>query len=61
MNYEDCVTDLINESVNNALERMKVLGPEERYHLLVEFGEVLFHPICDEDVLMVPNFNNYQV
>ena len=56
MNYEDCVNHLINDSVNNALERMKSLEPEDRYHLLVEWGEHLFCPIADEEVLMVPNF-----
>ena len=56
MNYEDCVNHLINDSVNNALERMKSLEPEDRYHLLVEWGEHLFCPIADDEVLMVPNF-----
>tara|TARA_R100000152_G_C6767193_1_gene192337 strand:- start:1546 stop:1728 length:183 start_codon:yes stop_codon:yes gene_type:complete len=56
MNYEDCVTDIINSSVSNALEKMKTLGPEDRYHLLVEWGEHLFCPIADDEVLMVPNF-----
>ena len=55
-NYEECVSHLINSSVNDALERMKTLEPEDRYHLLVEWGEHLFCPIADDEVLMVPQF-----
>ena len=56
MNYEDCLKATIQESVVTALEKMKTLDAEDRYNLLVEFGEWIFCELEDEEVLMVPNF-----
>ena len=56
MNYEDCLKAPIQETVMTSLERMKTLNAEDRYNLLVEFGEWIFCELEDEEVLIVPNF-----
>jgi len=54
MNYEECLKSTINESVVNALERMKRLDPESRSQLFLEIGEWMFCEIDIDDELIVP-------
>jgi len=54
MNYEECLKSTINESVVNALERMKRLDPESRSQLFLEMGEWMFCEIDIDDELIVP-------
>ena len=54
MNYEECLKSTINESVVNALERMKRLDPESRSQLFLEMGEWMFCDIDIDDELIVP-------
>ena len=54
MNYEECLKATINESVVNALERMKSLDPESRSQLFLEMGEWMFCEIDIDDELIVP-------
>ena len=54
MNFEDCMKSTIDDSVVNALERMKTLDPESRSQLFLEFGEFIFSDIDMDDVLIVP-------
>lgn len=42
--------------VENTLERMKYVTAEDRYHLLCEWGEIIFCDWTTEEILMVPNF-----
>ena len=56
MNYEDCLKATINHSVSDVLDRLNDLQPEERYHLLMEWFEVVACPIEVDEVLMVPQF-----
>ena len=56
MTYEDCLKVTINHSVSDVLNRLNDLQPEERYHLLMEWFEVVACPIEVDDVLMVPQF-----
>ena len=39
MNFDECMKATINDSVVNALERIKTLDPESRSKLFLEFGE----------------------
>ena len=55
MNFDECMKSTINESVVNALERMKSLDPESRSQLFLEFGEFIFTDIDMDDVLIVPS------
>ena len=56
MNYEECLKITINESVADVLDRLHDLQPEDRYHLLMEWFEVVACPIEVDEVLMVPQF-----
>ena len=56
MTYEDCLKATINHSVSDVLDRLNDLQPEERYHLLMEWFEVVACPIEVDEVLMVPQF-----
>ncbi len=56
MTYEDCLKATINHSVSDVLDRLHHLQPEERYHLLMEWFEVVACPIEVDEVLMVPQF-----
>ena len=55
MNFDECMKATINDSVENALERMKTLNAEDRYNLLCEWGEFLFCDPMEEDILIVPS------
>ena len=55
MNFEDCLKTTINESVVNALERMKTLDPESRSQLFLEMGEWMFCNFDIDDELIVPS------
>jgi len=55
MNFDDCLKDTINESVVNALERMKTLDPESRSQLFLEMGEWMFLDFDIDDELIVPS------
>ena len=46
----------IDLMVKNTLERMKYVTAEDRYHLLCEWGEIIFCDWTTEEILMVPNF-----
>ena len=56
MTYEECLKATINHSVSDVLDRLNDLQPEERYHLLMEWFEVVACPIEVDEVLMVPQF-----
>ena len=46
----------INDAVNDSLERMKVLTPEDRFQLFMEVGEWIFNDLNFDNELMVPQF-----
>ena len=54
MNFDECMKATINDSVVNALERMKTLDPESRSQLFLEFGEWICSDIDLDDKLIVP-------
>jgi len=56
MNYEDCTKATIKDSVLEVLKRLPELAPEDRYHILMEWFEVVACPIEIDEILMVPNF-----
>ena len=55
MNFDECMKATINESVVNALERMKSLDPESRSQLFLEMGDWMFCDIDVDDELIVPS------
>ena len=55
MNYDECLESTINESVRDVLQRLPDLSPEDRFHVLMEWFEVIACPIDVEEVLMVPS------
>ena len=55
MSFDECMKATIDDSVVNALERMKTLDPESRSQLFLEFGEFIFSDIDMDDVLVVPS------
>mgnify|MGYP001178514820 FL=1 len=58
MNYEECTKATIEDSVIGILKRLPDLAPEDRFHLMMEWFEVVACPIDVDDVLIVPNFQN---
>ena len=46
--------DVINTSVVEILERMKILSAEDRFQLFMEVGEWIFDEIDTDDVLTLP-------
>ena len=58
MNYEDCTKATIEDSVIGILKRLPDLAPEDRFHLMMEWFEVVACTIDVDDVLIVPNFQN---
>mgnify|MGYP007063331979 CR=1 FL=1 len=56
MNYDECLKYTINDSVKDVLKRLPELAPEDRFHILMEWFEVVACPIDVEEVLIVPNF-----
>ena len=55
MNFDECMKATINESVVNALERMKSLDHESRSQLFLEMGDLMFCDIDVDDELIVPS------
>ena len=55
MNFDECMKATIDDSVVNALERMKTLDPESRSQLFLEFGEWIVSDIDLDDELFVPS------
>ena len=55
MNFDECMKSTIDDSVVNALERMKTLDPESRSQLFLEFGEWIVSDIDLDDELFVPS------
>ena len=51
---ENSLKNMINSSMIQVLERMKVVEPDERYHLFMEHCENLVSNVPDEDVLFFP-------
>ena len=60
MNYEDCVTITINDSVADVLDRLSYLSAEDRWSLLMEHLEDIATEIDMDDILMVPKFEEEQ-
>ncbi len=54
MNKDDDVKRAINSSVVHLLERMKYLDAENRYHILLEYGEWIFNEFDMEDNMVIP-------
>ena len=48
----------INNVVIYSLERMKVLRPDDRFHLFLEIGEWIFNDINLDNEFMVPRQKN---
>ena len=48
---DNSLKNMINSSMIQVLERMKVVEPDERYHLFMEHCENLVSTVPDEDVL----------
>ena len=60
MNYEDCLRITINDSVADVLKRLPALSPEDRFHLMMEWCELITTDLDMDDVLMVPKFQEKQ-
>ena len=60
MNYEDCLRITINDSVADVLKRLPELSPEDRFHLMMEWCELITTDLDMDDVLMVPKFQEKQ-
>ncbi len=60
MNYDECLESTINDSVRDVLRRLPDLSPEDRFHLMMEWCEVITSEVDLDDVLMVPQFQKEQ-
>ncbi len=58
MNYDDCLNELIDSSVQDLLEKMKTMSQEDRMSVLFEWMEFLC--FTDNEILMVPNFQQQE-
>ena len=47
----------IENAAINALERMKKVNKEDRFHLMIEFSDWIFDEYDPEEELIVPSFN----
>ena len=56
MTYEDCIKATIRDAVKDVLRRLPDLSPEDRFHLMMEWCEVITSEVDLDDVLMVPQF-----
>ena len=54
MDDDTKIREVINISVEDMLERMKYLSPEDRFQLFMEVGEWIFDEIDTDDVLTLP-------
>ena len=61
MNYEDCLRITINDSVADVLKRLPELSPEDRFHLMMEWCELITTDLDMDDVLMVPKFEEEEL
>ena len=55
MNKDSQVQETINSIVVDALEQMKTISADERYHRLCELGEWIFCDPEEEEILLVPS------
>ena len=51
----------IENAAINALERMKIASKDDRYHLMLEFGEWIFNEYDSDDELIVPDLGALEV
>ena len=58
MNYDECLKETINSSVEDLLERMKTMSQEDRMSVMFEWMEFLC--FTDNEILMVPNFKQQE-
>ena len=49
------IREVINISVEDMLERMKSLSPEDRVQLFMEVGEWIFNDFDIDDELIIPS------
>ena len=49
------IREVINISVEDMLERMKSLSPEDRFQLFMEVGEWIFNDFDIDDELIIPS------
>ena len=49
------IREVINISVEDMLERMKSLSPEDRFQLFMEVGEWIFNEFDIDDELIFPS------
>ena len=49
------IREVINISVEDMLERMKYLSPEDRFQLFMEVGEWIFNDFDIDDELIIPS------
>ena len=49
------IREVINISVEDMLERMKYLSPEDRFQLFMEVGEWIFNDFDIDDELIFPS------
>ncbi len=56
MNYDECLTATIQDSLKDALKRLSELEADERTALILEWGEYIFNPLELEETLMAPTF-----
>lgn len=49
------IREVINISVEDMLERMKSLSPEDRFQLFMEVGEWIFNDFDIDDELIFPS------
>ena len=55
MDDDTKIREVINISVEDMLERMKYLSPEDRFQLFMEVGEWIFNDFDIDDELIIPS------
>ena len=55
MDDDTKIREVINISVEDMLERMKSLSPEDRFQLFMEVGEWIFNDFDIDDELIIPS------
>ena len=55
MDDDTKIREVINISVEDMLERMKYLSPEDRFQLFMEVGEWIFNDFDIDDELIFPS------
>ena len=56
MNYDECLTATIQDSLKDALKRLSELKADERTASILEWGEYIFKPLELEEPLIVASF-----